>query len=126
MDQRSTSQLQVFVNRCLRRIMRVFWPNTISNEQLWEATGQTKISLEIRRRKWRWLGHTLRKTDGAIEKKALEWNPQGTRKRGRPCDTWRRTIMKEASSVGRTWGQLRDLAQDRDGWRALLDALCSR
>lgn len=125
MDRDSTSKLQVFVNRCLRRILRVFWPNTISNEQLWERTGQQKIDLEIRRRKWRWLGHTLRKPDTAIEKKALEWNPQGTRKRGRPCGTWKRTMEKEAGIVGRTWGQLRDLARDRNGWRALLDALCS-
>ncbi|XP_054279269.1 uncharacterized protein LOC128997656 [Macrosteles quadrilineatus] len=96
--------IQLYPIWCLRRLKRVFWPNTISNEQLWEATRQQKISLEIKRQKWRWLGHTLRKTDGAIEKKALEWNPQGTRKRGRPCDTWRRTIMKEALSVGKTWG----------------------
>lgn len=32
--------------------------------------------------------HTLRKEDTAVEKKALEWNPQRTRTRGRPWGTW--------------------------------------
>jgi len=35
-----------------------------------------------------WIGHTLRKETGAIEKTALDWNPQGYRRRGRPKKTW--------------------------------------
>jgi hypothetical protein len=38
---------------------------------------------QITRRKWNWIGHTLGK-EIAIEKEAMEWNPQGQRKRGRP------------------------------------------
>jgi len=33
--------------------------------------------VEIRKRKFRWIGHTLRKEDGQITKVALFWNPQG-------------------------------------------------
>ena len=51
---------------------------------LWKATGQEDINLEIRKRKFRWIGHTLREEDGEIPKAALHWNPQGKRKRGRP------------------------------------------
>jgi hypothetical protein len=32
---------------------------------------------QIKRRKWNWIGHTLRKAAGATEKTALDWNPQG-------------------------------------------------
>lgn len=120
-----TSQLQVFVNRCLRRIMNIHWPHVIKNEDLWRETGQVQVKMQIRERKWRWLGHTLRKPDGTIEKRALEWNPQGARRRGRPRETWRRTILKEAKEANKTWGEVKALAGDRDGWRALLDALCS-
>jgi hypothetical protein len=67
-----TSTLQTFVNRCLRRILNVRWPDMISNENLWEATGEIPIGNQIKQRKWRWIGHTLRKPDGAIEKQALE------------------------------------------------------
>jgi hypothetical protein len=49
----------------------------MSNEELWHKTSQETIAVEIKRRKWRWIGHTLRKPDGVIEKAALEWNPQG-------------------------------------------------
>jgi hypothetical protein len=32
------NKLQVFVNKCLKGILRICWPNIISNEQLWERT----------------------------------------------------------------------------------------
>jgi hypothetical protein len=43
-----------------------------------------------KKRKFIWIGHTLRKEDGEIPKAALFWNPQGRRKRGRPRNSWRR------------------------------------
>jgi hypothetical protein len=76
------------VNRCLRYILRIWWPNIISNKDLWKVTGQEDINLEIRKRKFRWIRHTLRKEDGEIPKAALLWNPQGNRKRGRPRKSW--------------------------------------
>ena len=45
-------------------------------KDLWKVTGQEDINLEIRKRKFRWIGHTLRKEDGEIPKTALLWNPQ--------------------------------------------------
>ena len=42
---------------------------------------QLPINSEIRKQKWKWIGHTLRKPDGAIEKDALQWNPQEDRKK---------------------------------------------
>jgi hypothetical protein len=38
----------------------------------------------------------IRKDENAVERIALDWNPQGTRKRGRPKKAWRRSIMEEA------------------------------
>jgi hypothetical protein len=43
-----------------------------------------------------WIGHTIRKDENAVEQTALDWNPQGTRKRVRPKMIWRRSIMEEA------------------------------
>ena len=57
-----------------------------------------------KKEKFRWIGHTLRKEDGEIPKSALFWNPQGNRKRGRPRNSWRRSVIKE---VGRSWNELR-------------------
>ena len=63
-------KIQTFVNRCLRYILRIWWPNIISNKDLWKITGQEDINLEIRKRKFRWIGHTLRKEDEEIPKAA--------------------------------------------------------
>ena len=63
----------------------------ITNEELWRITHKKSIENQIKRRKLDWIGHTLRKGTGAIEKTALDWNPQGYRRRGRPKRTWRRT-----------------------------------
>jgi hypothetical protein len=68
--------------------------------------------LEIRKRKFGWFGHTLRKDDGEIPKAALQWKPKGSRKRGRPKNCWRRSVIKEA---GRSWSELRFVAADRSG-----------
>ena len=62
-------KIQIFVNRCLRYILRIWWPNVISNKDLWRVTDQEDINLEIRKRKFRWIGHTLRKEDGEISKR---------------------------------------------------------
>jgi hypothetical protein len=78
-------KIQTFVNRRLRYILRIWWPKIISNKDLWRATGQEDINLEIRKRKFRWIGQILRKEDGEVPKAALLWNPQGSRNRGRPA-----------------------------------------
>ena len=57
-------QLQVLVNRCIRRILKIFRPVQISNQELWARAKQRSIQLEIRQRKWGWLGHTLRRPPG--------------------------------------------------------------
>jgi hypothetical protein len=54
----------------------------LSNEDLWEITKQEPITARIRKRKWRWIAHTLRKPEGSIERAALDWNPQGAQDMG--------------------------------------------
>ena len=71
------SQLQSFVNRCLRRILKISWTDRITNEILWERVGQEQVEIQILRRKWRWIDHTLRKPANSITRQALCWNPQG-------------------------------------------------
>ena len=51
-------KIQTFVNRCLRYTLRIWWPNIISNKDLWKGAGQEDINVGIRKRKFRWIGHT--------------------------------------------------------------------
>jgi len=41
--------------------MNIKWNNKITNEELWRITKQKPIEIQIKRRKWNWIGHTLRK-----------------------------------------------------------------
>ena len=120
----TTSKLQVFVNRCLRRILNIHWSEVISNEDLWRRAEETEISIQIKRRKWNWIGHTLRERHDIIEREVLDWNPQGQRKRGRPRRTWRRSVHNEALGEGKSWGEVKQLARNRIRWRRFVDALC--
>lgn len=114
------NKVQVFINKCLRKIIKVKWSDFISNEELWQRTRQEEIGIQIKRRKWRWIGHILRREDGNIAKTALVWNPQGSRRRGKPNTTWRRTIMKEVEEMGKTWNEIKVMAQNREEWRRLI------
>jgi hypothetical protein len=49
--QRITNTLQGFINRCLRRIVNIRWPEIMSNEDVWKITNQQTVSIQIKRRK---------------------------------------------------------------------------
>jgi hypothetical protein len=93
-------KLQSFINRCLRRISNVRWSDVISNIVLWEKTGQKPIELQIKKRKWKWTGHTIREDQNAVERIVLDWNPQARgreenqRRPGRG-QSWKRHREKE-------------------------------
>lgn len=52
---------QVFVNKCIRNIHGIRWPDTNSNADLWRKTNQQPLKTTIRTHKWNSPGHTLRK-----------------------------------------------------------------
>ena len=37
---------------------------------------------------------------------ALDWNPQGSRARRRPRNTWKRTVLEEISKEGKAWNEV--------------------
>lgn len=117
-----TKRLQTFVNSCLRRILNIRWPERITNMELWRRTNEEPVEGVIRGRKYGWIGHTLRRRN-AISKEALDWNPQGRRGIGRPRITWRRTVEKEIAEAGKSWGEVKGLAQNRVRWRSFVEAL---
>ncbi|XP_078617289.1 uncharacterized protein LOC144885281 [Branchiostoma floridae x Branchiostoma japonicum] len=124
--QANMKKLQTFINVRLRYILGIWWPNKISKNDLLERTGQEPVEVTIRRRKWRWIGHTLRKPPPSITRAVLEWNPQGKRRRGRPRLSWRRGVMKDLQHAKTSWQEAKTTAKDRGRWRHLTEALCSR
>jgi hypothetical protein len=94
--------------------MNIKLTDKITNEELWRTIKQKPIEIRKKRRKWNWIGHTLRKEAGAIEKPALDCNPQGYRRRGGPKRTWRRTIEDEIRNTGRSWNEVKGMVGDRN------------
>ena len=46
----------------------------------------------------RWYGHMLRRDDGQVLRKALEFEVKGKRKRGQPKKMWKMQVEKESGS----------------------------
>ena len=126
MNESDAKKIDVFQNRCLRRVMKIKWQDKISNRELLERAKVEKLSEEVRRRRWRFIGHILRQQPDNDCVTALTWTPEGRRKRGRPKTTWRRTVEKERSKAGwQSLGEVRTAAQDRNRWKAHVEALCA-
>jgi hypothetical protein len=60
----------------------------------------------------------LRKLPGAVEKTALDWNPHGARRCGRPRKTSRKTVEGKARKATKTWNEVKRLANNRNRWRS--------
>ena len=129
MTQKYTNRLSSFHNTCLWKILRVYWPETISNTRPHQATKQQHIYFILKKRMWTWLCHVYRMNNDLPAKTALIWMSEGNRKRGRPKTTWRRTMENKLKAAGLTWGtaarKAQGRVQDRGVWRDLVRTLCA-
>ncbi len=116
-------RVQTFINSCLRKILKVRWQDRVRNDVIWERTNQRPVAEEIKKRRWRWIGHTLRKPKPCIPREAMQWSPQGERDRKRPRETWQRAVERDRKQLGVGWGELSRIAQDRDSWKTLVSGL---
>ncbi|XP_071124034.1 uncharacterized protein [Mytilus edulis] len=75
-DQQKISTLHT---KSLSRILRIFWPQNITNQDLLIKCKQEEISIHISRRRWSWIAHVLRKSPRELTKTAMFWTPEGKR-----------------------------------------------
>ena len=115
--QSNMKRLDAFNNRCLRRICGIYWPNVISNKDLFKVTKTRCLTDDIKCRRMRWLGHVFRMEPDRTAKIALRCTPLGKRKPGRPRTTWRRTITTELAENHLTLGEAQNRARDRLWWK---------
>ena len=123
---REEHRLRVFENRVLRR---VFGPKRdevtgkwrkLRNEELNDLYFLPSIVRVVKSRRMRWAGHVARL--GGVERCAqgLVGKPEGKRPLGRPRHRWEDNIKIDLQEFGGGRGNWMELAQDRDGWRALV------
>lgn len=94
------SKLSTFHTRSL---LRIFWPNIISNQQILAPD-------QLRER-------------NKTTRTALHWTPEECRKRGRPKETWCRTVERELKALKQTRDNIQRFAQNRQEWRSFVAAL---
>jgi hypothetical protein len=116
-------------NRVLRRI---FGPKRdevtggwrkLHEEELRDLYSSPSVIRIIKSRRMRWAGHVVRMGEKRNAYRLLVGKPEGKRPLGRPRRSWVDSIRMDLLEIG--WGGVDriGLAQDRDKWGALVNAV---
>ncbi|VDP33192.1 unnamed protein product [Schistosoma margrebowiei] len=92
---------------------QIRWPDTISNNVLWERTNQIPKGEEIKKKRWKRIEHTVKKALNYITRPALTRNLQGQRKSGRPKNTLRGEMEIDIGKMSKNWMEVEKKAQNR-------------
>ena len=76
----------------------------------------------IKSRRLRWAGYVARMEESRSAFKMLTGKPTGKTRLGRPRRRWENNIRMDLEEIGVNAGNWVDSAQDRDYWRALVNA----
>ena len=68
----------------------------------------------------RWAGHVTRMAEDRVFHRVFLGNPEGKRPLGRRRRRWEDNIKMDLQEIGGGREDWMELAQDRDGWRALV------
>jgi hypothetical protein len=126
---RKEYRLRVFENWVLRRI---FGPKReeimgerrkLHSGELHNLYSSPDIVRQIKSRRMRWAGHVARMGEGRNVYRVLVGKPEGKRPPERLRRRWEDGIKMDLRETGRGAVEWIHLAQDRDRWRALVNAV---
>ena len=91
-------------------------------EELHSLYRSPNIVRVIKCRRLRWTWHVARMEEGRSAFKILTGKPTGKRPLGRPRRRWEDNIRMDLEEIVISAGNWVDSSQDRNDWRALLNA----
>jgi len=119
----------MFENRVLRRIFGpkrdkviVEW-RKLHHEELNDLYSLPNIARVIKSRRIRWAGHVARMGERRSVYRVLVGKPEEKRPLWRPRRRWEDNIKMDLQEVECKSTELIELVQDRDMWRALVNAV---
>jgi hypothetical protein len=118
-------RLEVAHRRFLRRVLRIFFPNRISNSKLYETSKCPMIKSIATKARWKLFGRLLRQRLNApanLVMHAYFSSPSGKRKGGRPLARDLREVHKNLKN-GQHLQDLRSIAMNRRAWKRLADII---
>jgi hypothetical protein len=92
----------------------------LHNEELNDLYILLNIVRVVKSRRMRWAGHVARMGEDRVVHRVLVGKPEGKRSLGRPRCRWEDNIKMDLQEVEGSRGDWMELAQDRDGWRAVV------
>jgi hypothetical protein len=95
----------------------------LHNEELNDLFYSTNIVRVIKQRRMIWTGHVAHLGERRGVYRLLVGKPQGKRPLGRPRRRWEDNIKMDLQEVGFVFMGWIELVQDRNRWRALLNAV---
>ena len=126
---REEHRLRLFENKVLRKIFGVKKyeitgeRGKLLNAELHALYSSPNIIRSLKSRRLRWAGHVARIEQSRNAYRVLVRKPKGKRPLGRPRHRWEDNIEMDLREVGCDPGELIDLAEDRDQWRAYVRAV---
>ena len=60
------AKLDTFQHKCLRRLLKIYWPMRVSNKKVRRRANTETISELVRKRRWTWIRHVLRMDNSCL------------------------------------------------------------
>ena len=117
-----TLEEKLIIHSLFHRKEVFFIHRSIQNEELHSLYRSPNIVKVIKSKRLRWAGHVARMEEGRSAFKILTGKPTGKRPLGRPRRRWENNIRMDLEEIGIKAGNWVDSAQDRNYWRALVNA----
>jgi hypothetical protein len=95
----------------------------LHNEELNELYSLPNIVWVVKSRRMKWAGHVGRMGEERGLHRVLVGKPEGKRPSGRLRRRWKDDIKMDVQEDGGGLGDWMELAQDRNGWRALVSTV---
>ena len=118
LNQQQEKKIHSFENTCLRTILNINWTQRVKKDTIRQKVQLPLITDVIRQRRWCFLGQVIRIGSNHLPNSPLFWQPEESRRRGRPRNTqrslYKRGLSKIHASLQPEWEDVLAAAYIRD------------